>query len=74
MMYNPRFVDQAAAPKTWADLLDARWAGQIGFQNSSAGSQYGWWYVLKDVLPAEFWTKLAQQKPRAYGLFDADRE
>jgi iron(III) transport system substrate-binding protein len=66
MMYSPRFVDQAAAPKTWADLLDPRWAGQIGFQNSSAGSQYGWWYVLKDVLPAEFWTKLAQQKPRAY--------
>lgn len=66
MMYSPRFVDQAAAPKTWADLLDPRWTGQIGFQNSSAGSQYGWWYVLRDVLPAEFWTKLAQQKPRAY--------
>lgn len=66
MMYDPRHVDEDTAPKTWLDLLDPRWNGQIGFQNASAGSQYGWWYLLKDVLPADYWDKLAAQKPRAY--------
>jgi iron(III) transport system substrate-binding protein len=66
MMYSPRYVEEGTAPRTWLDLLDPRWAGQIGFQNSSAGSQYGWWYVLKDVLPKDYWVKLANQKPRAY--------
>jgi len=66
MMYDPRRVDPAVAPKTWMDLLDPRWKGQIGFQNSAAGTQYAWWYLLKDVLPPDYWDKLAAQKPRAY--------
>ena len=66
IMWDPRFVKPEEAPKTWADLLHPRWKGQIGFQNSAAGSQYAWWYVLKDVLPADYWDKLALNKPRAY--------
>ena len=66
MMYDSRYVKEAEAPKTYADLLDPRWKGQIGFQNASAGSQYAWWFLLKDVLPKDFWDKLAAQKPRAY--------
>ncbi|MCJ2069608.1 extracellular solute-binding protein [Methylobacterium sp. J-030] len=66
MMYDPRYVDAATAPKTWTDLLDPRWSQQVGFQNSSAGTQYTWWYLLKDIMPKDYWMKLARQKPRAY--------
>lgn len=66
LMYDTRTVSPADAPKTWMDLLNPRWKEQIGFQNAAAGTQYGWWYVLRSVLPADFWTGLAAQKPRAY--------
>ena len=66
MMYDPRFVKDEEAPKTWTDLLDPRWSGQIGFQNASAGTTYAFWFVMKDVLPADFFDKLAELKPRAY--------
>lgn len=66
MMYDPRFVKEDEAPKTWTDLLDARWSGQIGFQNASAGTSYAFWFVMKDILPKDFFEKLTAQKPRAY--------
>ncbi len=66
MMYDPRFVKEDEAPKTWTDLLNPRWSGQIGFQNASAGTSYAFWFVMKDVLPADFFDKLAELKPRAY--------
>jgi iron(III) transport system substrate-binding protein len=66
MMYDPRFVKAEEAPKTWTDLLDPKWQGQIGFQNASAGTSYAFWFVMKDVLPKDFFDKLATQKPRAY--------
>ena len=66
MMYDPRFVKEGEAPKTWTDLLDPKWQGQIGFQNSSAGTSYAFWFVMRDVLPKDFFEKLSAQKPRAY--------
>jgi iron(III) transport system substrate-binding protein len=66
MMYDPRYVKEEEAPKTWMDLLDPKWVSQIGFQNSAAGTSYGFWFVMKDVLPKNFWDELAKQKPRAY--------
>ncbi|MFG1270492.1 ABC transporter substrate-binding protein [Xanthobacter versatilis] len=66
LMYDTRYVTPADAPKSWMDLLDPRWKDQIGFQNAAAGTQYGWWYALRGVLPPQFWTGLTTQKPRAY--------
>lgn len=66
IMYDPRYVQPDTAPKTWLDLLDPQWKGQVGFQNASAGTQYTWWYLLKDILPKDYWDRLAAQKPRAY--------
>jgi iron(III) transport system substrate-binding protein len=66
MMYDPRFVKEAEAPKVWTDLLDPKWQGQIGFQNASAGSSFAFWFVMKDLLPKDFFDKLTLQKPRAY--------
>ncbi len=66
MMYDPRFVKEEEAPKTWTDLLDPKWQGQIGFQNASAGTSFAFWFVMKDILPKDFFDKLTAQKPRAY--------
>jgi iron(III) transport system substrate-binding protein len=66
MMYDPRYVPEDVAPKTWMDLLDPRWKGQIGFQNAAAGTSYAMWFVLKDILPNDYWDRLAAQKPRGY--------
>jgi len=66
LMYDTRYVSASNAPRSWTDLLDPRWKDEIGFQNAAAGTQYGWWYVLRDVLPDTFWSRLALQKPRAY--------
>jgi iron(III) transport system substrate-binding protein len=66
MMFDPNVVKDAEAPKTWTDLLDPRWSGQIGFQNASAGTSYAFWFVMRDVLPKDFFDKLTEQKPRAY--------
>ena len=66
MMYDPRYVAEDVAPKTWMDLLDPRWKGQIGFQNAAAGTSYAMWFVLKDILPKDYWDRLATQKPRGY--------
>jgi iron(III) transport system substrate-binding protein len=66
IMYDARYVPEAAAPKTLMDLLDPRWKGQIGFQNAAAGTSYAFWFVLKDILPKDYWDKLAAQKPRGY--------
>ncbi len=66
MMYDPRFVKEAEAPKSWTDLLNPTWKNQIGFQNSSAGTSYAFWFVLKDILPKDYWDELAKQQPRSY--------
>lgn len=66
MMYSAKHVSESDAPKTWMDLLDPKWQKQIGFQTTAAGSQYVWWYNLRDVLPTDYWDKLREQKPRGY--------
>jgi iron(III) transport system substrate-binding protein len=66
MAYDTRYVSEAEAPKVWEDLLDPKWRKQIGVQVVSAGSQYAWWYNLKEVVGPDFWTGLAAQRPRSY--------
>ena len=65
-MYDPRRLDPAIAPKTWMDLLDPRWKGQLGFQKTAAGTSFSFWYNLRPLLPADYWTRLAAQNPRGY--------
>jgi iron(III) transport system substrate-binding protein len=66
IMYNPKFVKPEDAPKTYKDLLDPKWKGQLGFQDASAGTQYAWWYLLKDVVSSDYFQRLEQNQPRAY--------
>ena len=55
-------------PQKWTDLLDERWKGHIGIEDiNTAGSQYGQYYMLREVLGVEFWKKfLSEQKPVIY--------
>jgi len=70
MMYSPRFVKKEEAPKTWVDLLDPKWKGQLGCKPSSSGSQYAWWYLLREVVPADYFERLAKNQPRPYDATD----
>ncbi|MDB4897161.1 MAG: hypothetical protein JWN15_3423 [Firmicutes bacterium] len=66
IMYNPKVVSKDQAPKTWADLLDPKWKGQLGMREAAAGTQYAQWYLLRDVLPKDYFDKLALNQPKAY--------
>jgi iron(III) transport system substrate-binding protein len=65
IIYNTQKVSREAAPKSWKDLLDPKWKGQIAighpaFSNYKAAhvlqltKMYGW----------EYWEQLAKQNPK----------
>ncbi len=63
--YNTRLVSKAEAPKTWDDLLDPKWKGQIALTTDVVA-----WYVLAlgeggwgIDKTEEFLKKLKQQQP-----------
>ena len=66
MAYNENLVDNP--PQHWTDLLDDRWKGRIGLEDiNTAGSQYGQYYLLRDILGEEFWAELlSTQEPQIY--------
>jgi len=66
MAYNEHLTDNP--PQHWTDLLDDRWKGRIGLEDiNTAGSQYGQYYILREILGREFWEELlSTQEPRIY--------
>jgi iron(III) transport system substrate-binding protein len=66
MAYDENRIDDP--PLQWTDLLDSRWQGRIGLENiNTAGSQYGQYYMLREILGVEFWEALlTTQHPRIY--------
>ena len=66
MAYNEDSIH--TPPQHWTDLLDDRWKGRIGLEDiNTAGSQYGQYYMLRDVLGIEFWEELlSTQEPKIY--------
>jgi iron(III) transport system substrate-binding protein len=66
MAYNPQKLPDNEAPKTWQDLLDPKYKGKIGFEDSGSGSQYAEWYALRQVLGDEFFDKLSKQQPKVF--------
>lgn len=66
MAYDENYVDDP--PQNWVDLLDPKWKGRIGLEDiSTAGSQYGQYYMLRKLLGVEFWeTLLSTQEPKIY--------
>jgi iron(III) transport system substrate-binding protein len=65
--YNTQLVSEADAPKSWADLLDPKWAGKIGIsQGLSGGSNVALNRFAATELAAGYWDKLAALKPVVY--------
>ncbi len=67
--YNPKTVSPADAPKDWGDLADPKWRGGINVKSANSGVQYTTWYVLRDLLGADYWDAIAKQKPRAFDSY-----
>jgi len=66
MAYNEDLINDP--PQHWTDLLDDRWRGRIGLEDiNTAGSQYGQYYLLREVIGMEFWERLLSiQEPKIY--------
>jgi iron(III) transport system substrate-binding protein len=67
--YNPHLVSAAEAPKTWADMLDPKWADAISVKVTISGLQHVEWYVLRKLYGDDFWSKLAPLKPHAFDSY-----
>jgi iron(III) transport system substrate-binding protein len=61
--YNTDVVKPEEAPKTWKDLLDPKWKGQINFKDSASGGQYNQWHMLRKLYGDEYWQKMMENKP-----------
>jgi len=66
MAYNESLID--TPPQHWTDLLNDRWRGRIGLEDiNTAGSQYGQYYMLREILGKEYWEELlSTQEPKIY--------
>ncbi len=55
------------APRTWQELLDARWRGRIGLKDAqTGGSAYAQYYLLREEYGASFWRLMAAQRPHVF--------
>jgi iron(III) transport system substrate-binding protein len=65
--YNTEVVSEEEAPKTWEDLLDPKWKGQIGITPiTTGGSTFSLYHFLREEYGIEYWEALKAQEPRMY--------
>jgi iron(III) transport system substrate-binding protein len=65
--YNTQNVTPEEAPKSWADLLEEKYKGQIGLtQGTAGGSSIALNRFIQEEVDPEFWSKLAELDPSVY--------
>ena len=64
--WNTDVIKDADAPKGWRDLLDPRFKGKISAFNSTASSPFFAWYLLPQVLGADYWDRITEQQIKPY--------
>ncbi len=65
MTCNTQKVAADARPRTWTDMLDPRWKGQIALAHPAFSGCMGVWCVaLRKAYGWEFFDKLAKNNPR----------
>ncbi len=67
--YNPKTVPADQAPKSWTDVLDPKWAGEVSVKVSNSGLQHETWYELKRLYGDDYFKKLGELKPRAFDSY-----
>lgn len=71
ILYNTDLVDPADAPKTWSDLLDPKWKGQLALTDPRAAPSYNSYMFALGNSPdygLDFLEGIAAQEP---ALFDS---
>ena len=64
ILINTKLVAPADEPKSWADLIDPKWAGKILADDPRAlGGGFNAFVALHDKLGIDYLKKLAEQKP-----------
>jgi len=69
--WSPRFVLDSDAPRSWSDLLNPIWKGQLAFADAAPPDQLTQWYVLRQTIGADYWDRLAKNAPKAFPSPDA---
>ena len=64
--YNTKLVPASEAPKSWQDLLNPRWKGQIGIFDPSSINAAEPYQYLYDAYGASYLKGLAAQDPKDY--------
>jgi iron(III) transport system substrate-binding protein len=63
--YNSSLVSAKDAPKSWTDLLDAKWKGRVSIGHPGFSGYVGTWVVqMKKMYGWEYFKKLELNKPR----------
>ena len=63
-VFNRNVLPLSEAPHSWLDLLQPRFADRkLAIQNSAAGTQFNWNYLLERKLGADFIRRFAAQHP-----------
>ncbi|HWK14266.1 MAG TPA: extracellular solute-binding protein [Rhizobiaceae bacterium] len=63
---NTARIQEADFPKSWSDLLDPKYDGQLAIVNVDGGSAFSMYSMLREKISDTFWQDLAARKPRIY--------
>jgi len=74
-MYNTKLVAKDALPKTWKELIEARWKGRIAISDPTrAGSSFSHLYAMWKMYGADYLDKFAKNDPFVAGDGTATRD
>ncbi len=69
-IYNTQSVEEADAPKHWADLLDPKWKGKISMASvTTGGTSWVQFDYMKEKLPPTYLPALAAQGAKVFSAY-----
>ncbi|WP_158746970.1 ABC transporter substrate-binding protein [Acidisphaera sp. L21] len=72
MIYNTQSLTAAEAPKSWADLLDAKWKGNVSMAAvTTGGTSWVQFDFMKQSMPATYLPALAAQESKIFSTYAA---
>jgi iron(III) transport system substrate-binding protein len=70
-IYNTELVTAADAPKTWTDLLNPKWRGQLATSPITiGGTAWMQFAFMHDVLGADYLKKFVAQEPKLFPAYN----